>query len=95
MITLEKNSILVLTDSGGVQKEAFFFKKPCVILRAETEWIELVKCGSSILADAHEDRIVDACEHFLSKSDLHYPSIFGDGKASEFICHEMIKHIVH
>lgn len=93
MIALEQNSKLVLTDSGGVQKEAFFFKKPCIILRSETEWVELVECGAAILTDADEDKIIDAYEYFQAKDNLEYPEIFGDGKAAEFICQEMIKHL--
>ena len=93
MIALEKNSQLILTDSGGVQKEAFFFRKPCVVLRPETEWVELTECGSAILADANEQNIINAYNTFLNKKDFMFPNIFGDGKASEFICGEIIKHI--
>jgi UDP-GlcNAc3NAcA epimerase len=91
MILLEKNAKLVMTDSGGVQKEAFFFKKPCIILRSETEWVELVECGSAVIADADEQRIKEAYRHFTSKTDLRFPELFGDGKAAEFICGEMVK----
>jgi UDP-GlcNAc3NAcA epimerase len=91
MIALEKNASLVMTDSGGVQKEAFFFKKPCVILRPETEWVELVSCGAAILADADEQRILNAYDHFKNKPGLQFPSVFGDGKAAEFICGELVK----
>lgn len=65
MICLEKNAGLLITDSGGVQKEAFFFKRPCIILRSETEWVELVACGASKLADADEEKIISAAEHFF------------------------------
>jgi UDP-GlcNAc3NAcA epimerase len=93
MIALEKNAQLVMTDSGGVQKEAFFFGKPCIILRAETEWVELEACGAARLADADETKIISAWEHF-SKSPLpQFPAIFGDGKAAEFICNEILKNL--
>lgn len=92
MVMLEKHAQLVLTDSGGVQKEAFFFKKPCVILRPETEWVELVQCGSAILADADENRIVNAAEKLLS-GKLEFPSLFGDGHAAEFMCTQMLEHL--
>jgi UDP-GlcNAc3NAcA epimerase len=95
MIALEKNCKLVMTDSGGVQKEAFFFKKPCIILRSETEWVELVECGSAIVTDADENKIVDAYKYFSGKTDLKFPQLFGDGKAAEFICGEMLKNLVH
>jgi len=93
MIALEKNCKLIMTDSGGVQKEAFFFKKPCVILRSETEWKELVECGSALIADADESKIIKAYESFSAKSDLLFPPFFGDGKAAEFICGEILKHL--
>lgn len=91
MIALEKNAQLIITDSGGVQKEAFFFKKPCIILRSETEWIELVKCGTAIISDADEQKIIEAFLYFKGKKELTYPAIFGDGKAAEFICEEILK----
>lgn len=90
MIALERNCKLVMTDSGGVQKEAFFFKKPCIILRSETEWVELVDCGSAVIADADEEKIISAFKHFSSAKKLNYPAIFGNGKAAEFICGEMV-----
>lgn len=93
MVALEKNCKLVMTDSGGVQKEAFYFKKPCIILRPETEWVELVKCGAAIVADADETRIKQAFETLTTKNDLVFPDLYGDGKASEFICGELIKHL--
>lgn len=92
MIMLEKNCKLVMTDSGGVQKEAFFFKKPCIILRSETEWTELVECGSAMIADADENKIVAAYDHFSGKTNLQFSQLFGDGKAAEFICGEILKH---
>lgn len=93
MIALEKNCKLVMTDSGGVQKEAFYFEKPCVILRPETEWIELVECGTAIIADANKSKIVSAFEELLSKQDLKFPKLYGNGKAAEFICEEMIANL--
>lgn len=94
MIALEKNCKLVMTDSGGVQKEAFFFKKPCIILRSETEWIELVKCGSAIVTDVNENKIVQAFNYFSKKTKLEFPSLFGNGKAAEFICREMYSYSI-
>ena len=57
MILLEKNCRMIVTDSGGVQKESHFFKKPCIVLRKETEWIELVNNGTAKLVDADPERI--------------------------------------
>jgi UDP-GlcNAc3NAcA epimerase len=89
MLRLEKNAKLVLTDSGGVQKEAFFFQKPCVILRDETEWTELVDCSAAALAGSGEKKITEAVRDLLHKK-INFPEIFGDGNAAEFICSKMI-----
>ena len=93
MISLEKNASLVLTDSGGVQKESYFFKKPCIIMRSETEWKEIVEVGAAIIADADEEKIIEAYHHFKDNDDIQFPEIFGDGKAAEFICNELINNI--
>lgn len=93
MIALEKNCKLVMTDSGGVQKEAFYFEKPCVILRPETEWVELVECGAAIVTDADEQKIKHAFETLTQKSNLEFPPFYGDGQASEFICGQMLEHL--
>lgn len=92
MIALEKHCSIVITDSGGVQKEAFYFKKPCVILRPETEWVELVNCGTAIIADADEQKIIEAFNTLISKSNMQFPDIYGDGKTAEFICKEILNH---
>lgn len=93
IIALEKNASLVITDSGGVQKEAFFFKKPCIILRSETEWIELVNCGAAKITDADETKIKEAYQYFKNHKTLDFPPLFGDGKAAEFICSELVNYI--
>ncbi len=91
IINLEKNARLIVTDSGGLQKESFFFKKPCVILRPQTEWVEIVNNGNAILADADNERILNAFSTLLNKEDYTYPSFYGDGKAAEFICSKIIE----
>ncbi len=80
---------LVLTDSGGLQKEAFFCQKSCVILRPETEWIELVEDGAAILADATEEKIIDATEKLVDKIPNQYAH-FGNGTAAETILKKII-----
>ena len=90
IISLEKKSRLIITDSGGLQKEAYFFKKPCVILREQTEWVEIVENGNAILTGSNYDKINDAVIHLLSKNDYTYPPIFGDGKAGPLICSKIL-----
>lgn len=84
ILQLEKNAKVVMTDSGGVQKESFFFGRPCVILRPETEWVEIAENGAGILADADFDRIVQAYDTISGKS-IVFPPLFGDGHAAEVI----------
>jgi len=91
MTFLEMTSKLIITDSGGVQKESHFFKKPCIVLRKETEWVELVKNGTAILADADPALIAGAYSFFLEKAPvLEYPAFYGDGRTAEFILDEVL-----
>jgi UDP-GlcNAc3NAcA epimerase len=90
MIALEKNSSLILTDSGGVQKEAYFFRKPLVVARPETEWTEIIDHGAGIIADADQERILEAVSHFFSNPLTSFPPVFGDGHAAEFICQTLL-----
>ena len=90
MIALEKNAELIITDSGGVQKEAYFFKKPCIILRPQTEWVEIVETKSAVISDTNPKIILEATERFLSNPDLEFPEVFGNGNAASFIAKEML-----
>lgn len=90
MTLLEKNCSIIITDSGGVQKESHFFRKPCIVLRKETEWIELVANGTVRLVDANPDLIRNVfAELMQSGQNLEYPGFYGDGKAAEFILNEI------
>jgi UDP-GlcNAc3NAcA epimerase len=91
MTFLEKNSKLIITDSGGVQKESHFFLKPTIVLRKETEWVELVKNGTAMLADADPALIEASYRFYTEKSPrLEYPGFYGDGKTAEFILKEIL-----
>ncbi len=85
MIRLEAGSSLILTDSGGVQKEAWFMEKPVVVLREETEWVEIIEAGNGILTGPDQEKIVNASYKFLDNPPASYPPIFGDGKAAHGI----------
>lgn len=92
MIALESNARLVITDSGGVQKEAYFFGRPGVVLRPGTEWVELVREGQATLVDADPERITTAVDRYLKEGIPAAPPLFGDGHAAERICDELIRH---
>jgi UDP-GlcNAc3NAcA epimerase len=93
IIELEKNSRLIITDSGGLQKEAFFFKKPCVILREQTEWVEIVENGNAIVCGADYQKINSAVNSLMVKTNFTYPSFYGDGNAGKFICSKILSEL--
>lgn len=81
MIVLEKNALKILTDSGGVQKEAYFYQVPCITLRHETEWVETIEDGWNCLVGADVEKILAAINDFFP--DGEQQGHYGDGKASE------------
>ena len=83
MLMLEKNGRKILTDSGGVQKEAYIFKVPCITLRETTEWVETVEDGWNVLVGADRGKIVRMANGFEPKGKQR--DVFGDGKAGEVI----------
>lgn len=83
MLTLENNARCVITDSGGVQKEAFFLGTPCVTLRKETEWPETVELGWNVLVGTPGPTLVEAVYRNMPAPSLHHP--FGHGNAAERI----------
>ena len=83
MLALEKHARAILTDSGGVQKEALWFGVPCITLRDETEWVETVELGWNTLAGTDPDRILAALDK--PKPSAPPPPVYGDGRASERI----------
>lgn len=90
MVWLIDNCTLVMTDSGGLQKEAFFFKKPCITLRDETEWVELVEKRFNVLSGADKDKIINLYKYF-EFSDNFNVDMYGNGMASQYIVQELLK----
>lgn len=82
MLVLEKHARTIITDSGGIQKEAYFFRVPCVTLRQETEWVETVELGWNSLCNIVEEEIVE--KSYRARKGEWLP-IFGDGTASSKI----------
>ncbi|HOS47729.1 MAG TPA: UDP-N-acetylglucosamine 2-epimerase (non-hydrolyzing) [Bacteroidia bacterium] len=89
MIEMLKHCSLVMTDSGGLQKEAFFFAKHCITLRDETEWVELVQGGFNKLAGADYNKILSSFEEMRNKKSDFSVNLYGGGKASEKIVNEL------
>jgi UDP-GlcNAc3NAcA epimerase len=80
MVRLEKESRMILTDSGGIQKEAYWLGVPCITLRNETEWVETVRNGWNVLTGADTRRIVEAVQSYSIPST--HPPLYGDGRAA-------------
>jgi UDP-N-acetylglucosamine 2-epimerase len=89
MIALEENAKLILTDSGGVQKESYWLKVPCVTMRDETEWVETIDAGCNILTGCDPDRIVRA----VGRRRVLYVQkpLYGDGRSAERIASRLIE----
>ena len=103
MVWLIDNCDLVMTDSGGLQKEAYFFEKQCITLRDETEWVELVECGANRLVGADKEKIVSSYQLLVSsenskndelktKNQNLQTNLYGGGKASENIIKELLRY---
>ncbi|MFH0878908.1 MAG: UDP-N-acetylglucosamine 2-epimerase (non-hydrolyzing) [Lentisphaerota bacterium] len=80
MVMLEKSARLILTDSGGIQKEAYWLRVPCITLRDETEWVETVECGWNVLAGADTERILRAVSSHTPPAA--HPELYGDAHAA-------------
>lgn len=90
MIELLKNCSLVMTDSGGLQKEAFFFKKNCVTMREQTEWVELIEESVNKLAGSDSKKIINYTNEMLSLKSDFSTNLYGNGKATETIANFLI-----
>jgi len=83
MLLLMKNARKILTDSGGMQKEAYWLQVPCITLRDETEWVETIQVGWNILAGASPEKIIDDVKNWQPPTD--HPTIYGDGTTAQKI----------
>ena len=89
MVVAEKNARLIATDSGGVQKEAFFFQIPCITLREASEWEELIEHRFNRLAAADPASIVRCARQALESAPNWNIDLYGDGHAAEQIVSEL------
>ena len=89
MVWLINNCSYVMTDSGGLQKEAYFFEKPCITLRDETEWVELVENGFNVLVGANKEKILEVYKNYRFNHDFTL-NLYGRGKASGIIIKELM-----
>jgi UDP-N-acetylglucosamine 2-epimerase len=89
MVMLEKSARIILTDSGGIQKEAYWLNVPCVTLRNETEWPETVAAGWNVIVGADEARIVKTAQGFVRPQT--HPPLYGDGQAGWRCCNLLHK----
>jgi UDP-GlcNAc3NAcA epimerase len=90
MVWLIDNCDLVMTDSGGLQKEAFFFKKPCITLRDETEWVELIENNFNVLVGADKEKILNTYNKHIFETDF-IKDLYGGGMASKFIIESLVR----
>ena len=90
MVWLEDNCKLICTDSGGVQKEAYFFNKPCVTLRDETEWVELVDNNCNCLVGANSEKIANEIKNFqIPENSI---KLYGNGNSAEIVVEKIKNH---
>lgn len=91
MLALEQKAALVITDSGGVQKEGFFFEKPVLVPRPETEWHEIVEHGCAALVDDNGDLLYEQGSKWLKEPPVDYPNLYGHGMSAREMIREILK----
>ena len=92
MLSLLKHCKLVMTDSGGLQKEAYFFQKNCITLRDQTEWVELVRADVNTLTGADQTAILSAFRKLESQPFLSTAELYGKGNAASLIAKKLQSH---
>jgi UDP-GlcNAc3NAcA epimerase len=93
MLQLILKSGLVITDSGGLQKEAFFMKKYCLTIRTETEWIELVEKGYNFICGSNKSHIIRNFEKWFGAEISNAPPLYGNGNSSEIIAQNILRYL--
>lgn len=93
LIQVLDHAIFVMTDSGGLQKEAYFSRRPCVVLRNETEWTELIENNFALIGGNEENKILNAVEKAKSIQIPSSSKLYGNGDACEKICTALLKHV--
>ena len=91
MQELERSASLIVTDSGGVQKEAYFAGVPCITARDETEWVETVESGWNRVVGADRDEIINCADYYYSWSPPERKELYGDGAAAQHIASELVQ----
>ena len=91
VLSLQQSSSIIITDSGGMQKEAFFQRKPCVTVRTETEWVELLDGGHNRLAKPLIDKISVKVAEALNASLDWSVELYGDGQSSQTIAKALLE----
>jgi UDP-GlcNAc3NAcA epimerase len=89
MVELERNALAIITDSGGVQKEAFFYRVPCITVRNETEWVETVDAGWNLLVGSNADEISHAARSLSDRTTLEIQP-YGSGHAADKIAESLL-----
>jgi UDP-N-acetylglucosamine 2-epimerase len=96
MLALEKNARVIVTDSGGVQKEAYYFQVPAVLPRSTTEWAELARAGWAAVTGPDTRRIIDAVQSFWENGHaVGWKPFYGNGDASMKIAAETERYLFH
>jgi UDP-GlcNAc3NAcA epimerase len=91
MIGLIRGSKLIITDSGGLQKEAYFFKKKCVTIREQTEWVELIDVGANVLSPAQKGKIASDVKNMLAKKVDFSIKLYGEGNTGDLILENILQ----
>lgn len=90
MLRLLESCLAVATDSGGLQKEAYFFNKPCVTMRDQTEWTELIKAGVNTLVGANKAKLISEISNIIKITRQKQPNLYGDGMAGDRIVNYLL-----